>query len=60
MGWSRGGLTTKFHALTYQNGLPIQFELTPGQDHDAPGCKRLLNALQPGQYVLAEKAYDAA
>ena len=59
MGRSRGGLTTKLHVLTNQDGLPIRFELTPGQAHDAPVCKRLLDALQPGQYVLADKAYDA-
>ena len=59
MGRSRGGLTTKLHALTNQDGLPIRLKLTPGQAHDAPVCKRLLDALQPGQYVLADKAYDA-
>lgn len=40
-------------------GLPIRFELTPGQDHDAPVCRILLDQLQPGQAVLADKAYDA-
>ena len=59
MGRSRGGLTTKIHALTNHEGLPIRFELTPGQAHDAPPCERLLDALQPGQWVLADKAYDA-
>ncbi len=59
MGTSRGGLGTKIHALINQDGLPIRFELTPGQAHDAPPCERLLDALQPGQYVLADKAYDA-
>ena len=59
MGRSRGGLTTKLHALTNQDGLPIRFELTPGEAHDAPICKTLLDRLQPGQYVLADKAYDA-
>jgi transposase len=39
--------------------LPIRYELTPGQAHDAPPCKQLLDNLQPGQYVLADKAYDA-
>lgn len=34
-GRSRGGLTTKIHALTNQDGLPIRYELTPGQAHDA-------------------------
>ena len=30
-----------------------------GQDHDAPVCRILLDQLQPGQSVLADKAYDA-
>ena len=34
-------------------------ELTPGQAHDAPIAKQLLDGLQPGQYVLADRAYDA-
>ena len=59
MGRSRGGLTTKIHAVTNQDGLPLRYELTPGQAHDAPSCKRLLDSLQPGQYVLADKAYNA-
>jgi len=59
MGRSRDGLATKTHALTNQDGLPTRYELTPGQAHDAPLCERLLDSLQPGQYVLADKAYDA-
>lgn len=59
LGRSRGGLSTKIHAVTNQDGLPIRYELTPGQAHDAPPCKQLLDNLQPGQYVLADKAYDA-
>ena len=59
LGRSRGGLGAKIHILTNQDGLPIWFELTPGQAYDAPRCKRLPDALQPGQYVLADKANDA-
>ena len=59
MGRSRGGLTTKIHALVNETGLPIRLHLTPGQDHDAPVCRIFLNQLQPGQSVLADKAYDA-
>ena len=59
MGRSRGGLTTKIHALVNATGLPLEFERTPGQDHDAPVCRDLLAGLQPGQSVLADKAYDA-
>jgi transposase len=29
------------------------------EDHDAPACRVLLTQLQPGQLVLADKAYDA-
>lgn len=59
MGRSRGGLTTKIHVLCNELGLPIRFHLTPGQEHDAPACHVLLDQLQPGQIVLADKAYDA-
>ena len=59
MGRLRGGSATKIHALTNQDGLPIRYGLTPGQTHNAPPCEQLLDSLQPGQYVLANKAYDA-
>ena len=60
MGRSRGGLTTKIHALVNENGLPLRFELTSGEAHDAPPARILLNALQPNQQVLADKAYPDA
>ena len=59
MGRSRGGLTTKIHALVDAKGLPIRFALTPGQAHDAPVAARLLDRLQADCFVLADKAYDA-
>ena len=59
LGHLRGGLGTKIHALPNQDGLPIRYELTPGQAHDAPPCKTRLDNLQPGQHVLADKAYEA-
>ena len=59
LGRSRGGLGTKIHATSNQDGLPLKFELTLGQAHDAPKCETLLTGLQPGQSVLADKAYDA-
>ena len=31
MGRSRGGLTTKIHAVVDAKGLPIRLALTPGQ-----------------------------
>jgi len=47
---------TKIHALVNENGLPLRYLLTPGQANDAPPAKILLNSLQPGQIVLANKA----
>lgn len=34
MGRSRGGLTTKIHAVVDATGLPIRLGLTPGEAHD--------------------------
>lgn len=59
MGRSRGGLTTKIHAVVNEHGLPLRFLLTEGQASDAPPCHILLQNLQPSQVVLADKAYDA-
>jgi hypothetical protein len=34
MGRSRGGLTSKIHAVVDTNGLPIRLALTMGEAHD--------------------------
>ncbi len=59
IGRSRGGLTTKIHAMVDALGYPLRFELTPGQDHDSVTGYRLLHELDfcPGE-VLADRAYD--
>ena len=59
MGRSRGGLTTKIHALTDARGLPIKLVLTPGQSNDTHGAAMLLNNLGNGEILVADKAYDA-
>lgn len=58
MGRSRGGLTTKIHALVDADGRPIRLELTPGQAGDAPVAAILLENLTPGSTLLADRAYD--
>ena len=58
MGRSRGGLTTKIHALVDAEGRPIRLELTAGQAADAPMAEKLLAGLKPGATLLADKAYD--
>jgi len=59
MGRSRGGLTTKVHALTDALGRPLELVLTPGQAHDCPAAAHLIGRLKPGSILLADKAYDA-
>jgi transposase len=59
MGRSRGGLTTKIHAVVDRNGLPVRLALTPGQDHDNALAPDLLANLKPRSLVLADRAYDA-
>ena len=59
LGRSRGGLTTKIHAVVDAQGLPVRLGLTAGQAHDAPAALGLLDRLAPRTIVLGDKAYDA-
>jgi len=47
IGRSRGGLTSKIHAVVDTNGLPVHLALTPGEAHDNRLCSVLLSALLP-------------
>ena len=59
MGRSRGGLTTKIHALVDAEGRPVVLKLTPGQAHDGRSAADMLNGLGKGQILLADRAYDS-
>jgi transposase len=59
MGRSRGGLTTKIHALVDANGRPIALKLTEGQAHDGKSAADMLGDIGPGQILLADRAYDS-
>jgi transposase len=59
MGRSRGGLTTKIHALVNTNGLPIAIKLTEGQAHDGRSAADMLEGVQARQILLADRAYDS-
>jgi transposase len=59
MGRSRGGLTTKIHALVDAEGLSISLKLTEGQAHDGRSGDDMLEQMQPGQILLADRAYDS-
>ncbi len=59
MGRSRGGLTTKIHALVDAEGRPIKLELTAGQTHDSQPAPDMLEDMREGAILLADKAYDS-
>lgn len=58
IGVSRGGRTSKLHALTDGAGRPLRFLLTPGNAADARVALQLLDGLPARAIVLADKAYD--
>jgi transposase len=59
MGRSRGGLTTKIHALVDANGNPVLLKLSAGQAHDGKSAVDLIENLTLGQILLADRAYDS-
>jgi transposase len=59
MGRSRGGLTSKIHALVDTNGLPVRLALTAGEAHDNRLAGKLLSRLKSRTMLLADRGYDA-
>jgi transposase len=59
MGRSRGGLTTKIHALVDADGLPVALKLTGGQAHDGRSAADMFDTVQAGHILLADRAYDS-
>ena len=49
LGRSRGGLSTKIHALVDALGNPLRFLLTSGQAHDLAGADLLFATRSPVQ-----------
>ena len=59
VGRSRGGLTSKIHAVVDTNGLPVRLGLTAGEAHDNCLALKLLSRLRSGSMLLADRGYDA-
>src|SRR5438270_5826824 len=59
MGRSRGGLTSKIHAVVDSSGLPVRLALTTGEAHDNRLAGKLLSRLKSGTMLLADRGYDA-
>jgi transposase len=59
IGRSRGGWTTKVHALTDVIGRPYALMLTAGNVSDVKAASALLERAGRMRYLLADKGYDA-
>lgn len=59
LGRSRGGFTTKIHAVVDALGNPLKFTLSPGQNHDVTQAPQMLKDFE-GIQILADKGYDSA
>lgn len=58
IGRSRGGLTTKIHALVDGLGNPVHLHLTPGNVNDITEAPRLVEKAR-GKYFIADRGYDS-
>jgi transposase len=57
MGRSRGGLTSKIHAVVDTNGPPVRLALTAGEGMTID--LQILSSLKSGSMLLADRGYDA-
>ena len=61
VGKSRGGWNTKIHLLAADDRTVIAFSLSPGNEHDAPHGRTLLQELGPmpeGLPLLIDRAFE--
>jgi len=59
IGKSRGGCTTKIHAVVDGEGRFIAFGLTGGNRHDIKPAPGLIEPLPPAKSLLADATYDS-
>lgn len=59
IGVSRGGRTTKIHAITDSQGRLFQFSLTPGNIADITAAYPLAATLPPRGCLIGDAGYDA-
>jgi len=61
IGKSRGGWNTEIHMVAADARTAVTFCLSPGQAHDAPEGRRLLQSLGPASrpiHLLMDRAYE--
>ena len=59
IGRSKGGLTTKLHLCCTSSG-PVVFRLSPGNSHDAPEGRKLIESIysKNNNYLPMDRAYE--
>jgi transposase len=58
LGRSRGGVSTKIHAVVDTKGRPIHVAITPGQRHEMIAAKELLDHAR-GKALIVDTGYDS-
>ena len=59
IGRSRGGLSTKIHAVVDEQGRPVRLVLSAGQASDKTIAPTLIETLPPAKAFIADRGYDA-
>jgi transposase len=59
LGRSRGGFSTKVHALVDTKGRPLHIELTPGQQHESTVAEAIIASHARGEALIADTGYDS-
>jgi transposase len=59
LGRSRGGFSTKVHALVDTKGRPLHVELTPGQQHESTVAQAIISEHARGTAFIADTGYDS-
>ena len=59
MGRSRGGVSTKVHALVDTKGRPIHIQITPGQQHESTVAEEIIANHARGEACIGDTGYDS-
>jgi hypothetical protein len=59
LGRSRGGFSTKLHALVTEHGKLVRYLLTGGEVNDVTQAKELISKGIDGMGVVSDRAYDS-
>ena len=55
MGKSRGGLSTRIHAVVDALGNPVRLLLTPGQQAEIKQAEALIEGFSPGHVICRQR-----